>query len=131
MTPVKKFRYIIPKDIYRQPEDHEKHVALILAQHFQTNVTFVKTSILKTADININGRIWEMKSPTGHGKRTIQHQFERAGKQSKCFVIDCRRTSISDFRVSQKCKYYFHKAHSAKALIVISKQDKIILELYK
>ncbi|MBR5409027.1 hypothetical protein IK112_03805 [Candidatus Saccharibacteria bacterium] len=131
MAPVKKYKYTIPKDIYRQPEEHEKHTALILAQHFQTNVAFIKTSILKTADIDINGRIWEIKSPTGHGKRTIQHQFERAGKQAKRFVIDCHRTSMSNSEVSQKCKYFFYKARSAKALIIISKQNKIILELYK
>lgn len=123
--------FVIPDDILRKPEEHEKRVAQILADYFNCNVTFVKTEIIKTADLNIRGKIWELKSPIGNSKHTIQHQFNRANKQSKYLVIDCFRTSRRESIVKRESIRYFKESSLFKGLIMVSRKGKIILELYK
>lgn len=56
----------------------------------------IKTGFIKTADFLILGQEWELKTPTGRHKRTIEHQLERASKQSRQIVIDLRYTKITD-----------------------------------
>lgn len=123
--------FIIPENILRKPERHEKRIAQILANYFNCNVIFVKTEIIKTADINIKGKIWELKSPTGNSKHTIQHQFNRANKQSKYLVIDCSRTSKRESTVKRESMRYFKESSLFKGLIIVSRKGKIILEIYK
>lgn len=125
------YSYKIPKDIIRQPEEHEKSAAQILADYFHVDVKFVNTGLMHTADIEVKRQFWELKSPLGNGKRTIQHQFERAGKQSKRFVIDCRRSKMREKTIIKRSEKQFSIAKGAKGLIIISKKGKIVLEKYK
>lgn len=128
---VSKYTYIIPNNITRQSEEHEKYMAQVLAEHFCVNVKFVKTGSIKTADLNIRGRVWEMKSPTGNGKHTIQHQFSRANKQSKYIVLYSGRTSLPELSVKRQSLRYFNDSNYFRGIIIISKKGKIALEEYK
>lgn len=53
----------------------------------------------KNPDLLLDGNLWEMKSPTGTGKSTISHQFERARKQADRLVLDLNRTALPDQEV--------------------------------
>ena len=132
IMPKRNYTYIIPKDIVRNPEKHEITATKILANYFKVNIVFVKkNNNIKTTDIDINGRIWEMKSPTGCGKHTVQHQFNRARKQSSFIILCSRRTKISDSSFKKQCLKHFKESSYFKGLIIISKTGEIILELYK
>lgn len=75
------------------PELHELQTAAVfLAQGF--DVEFIvpsRTRGSKTPDVMIDGVLWEIKSPLGHGKKTVEKQLQRASKQSK---NNCRRSSL-------------------------------------
>jgi len=51
---------------------------------------------VKSADVRLDGELWELKSPIGSGERTIDNQLHRAEKQSARLVIDLARTNIID-----------------------------------
>ena len=72
---------IIPASHPNPPEPHEVSAAIVLARHYQTTVEFlmpIDDYRRKTADIAMLGLEWEIKSPTGSSKYTIQKQFRRA-----------------------------------------------------
>ncbi|MBQ3326024.1 hypothetical protein IJG79_02685 [Candidatus Saccharibacteria bacterium] len=68
--------------------------------------------------------MWELKSPIGKGKHTIQHQFNRANKQSKYLVIDCARTSKREDVIKRESIRYFNESFIFKGIILISKKEK-------
>ena len=125
------YRYIIPKGLDKEPEQHEKSAASILADYFKTNVFFVKRAGIKTPDLMIKGSIWEIKSPIGKGKHNIQHQFSRSGKQSMNIVLDSRRSIMSEMMFKRRAMHEFRENKNIKCLVVISKKGKVVLEEYK
>jgi hypothetical protein len=88
---------IIPANHPNPPESHEIDAAYILARHYRTTVDFLVPADdykRKSADIVMLNVQWEIKSPTGDSKSTIRNQFRRASLQSKCIIIDSRRTKL-------------------------------------
>jgi len=95
---------IIPAGHPRPPESHEIDAAWVLARHFRCVIEFlvpVDDYLRKTADIMMLGAQWEIKSPTGASKSTIEKQFRRASKQAKCVIIDTRRTPLEDKEIEK------------------------------
>ena len=62
----------LPNDIPRQ---FELSASKIIANYFKTNVIFLRPIPMKSPDLDINGKIWELKSPTGNSKNTIHNNF--------------------------------------------------------
>lgn len=65
------------------PEKHEFETAKYFAG-LGKDVTFIKPSRIPnthTPDIRMDGIEWEMKRPTGNGKRTIEGNFRKAVQQ--------------------------------------------------
>ena len=75
----------------------------------------------KTADIIMLGVEWEMKSPIGNSKATIENQFRRASKQSKHIVIDTRRTTLEYDRIEKMLLLEMNKRPIIKRVILIKK----------
>ena len=120
---------IIPVNHPNPPEQHEIDAAIVLARHYRCNVEFLiplDDYKRKTADIIMFGVEWEMKSPTGKSKYTIQDQFKRASKQAKNIVIDSRRTKLKDDFIEKSIKIIFNKRHSIKRVILINKKQKVL-----
>ncbi len=57
-------------------------VAILLAEHFKHDVIFLRPGTLRTPDLNIGGVLWEIKSPLGSGKKTMENNLRSARKQS-------------------------------------------------
>lgn len=74
----------------------------------------------------VGGKKWETKSPIGKGKYTIQHQFQRAAKQSQNVIIDARRIKIYISRVRRELAYQANLAKSIKKVILIEKTGKVV-----
>ena len=68
-------RIIMPPGMKPRPEDHEIYVAGVLAVYFKADVEFIPRSNQRTPDFLIQGKVWELKSPTGTGKNNIQHFY--------------------------------------------------------
>ena len=81
----KRGRIIVPRNA--TPNDQEVWVASVLAGTGH-DATFIPRRIIPTADIWFMGREWEIKSPEGKTKRTIENCIRYALKQSSNVIID-------------------------------------------
>jgi len=123
----------IPVGHPNPPAPHEEDVAKILALHYKTTVEFIMPIDdykRKTPDIRMLGVEWEIKSPKGNSKYTIQEQFRRASKQAKNIIIDTRHTKLRYERIETSVKLEMKKRHTIKKVILINKL-KIIVEFFK
>ena len=123
----REYKVIIPDTVVPVPDDNEVSAAKLLADHFQMNVVFIaRTDLHKTPDVTIGDVKWEIKSPRGSGKRTIQHQFYRALKQSNNIVIDARRSKLHGAKLEREVKSQFMMSKNIKRLILIKRNGEII-----
>ena len=120
---------IIPVNHPNPPEQHEIDAAWILARHFRCAVEFltpVDDYKRKTADIEMRGVQWEIKSPIGASKSTIGNQFSVAKKQSKHIIIDTRRTALEYDNIEKKVIAELNKRPNTKKVILIDKFEKVV-----
>ncbi|GHU08679.1 hypothetical protein FACS189431_5370 [Alphaproteobacteria bacterium] len=120
---MKKYRIIIPQGVL--PEKFELTAAGILLNYFKDDIEFVPRGTSSTPDFTIKGTRWELKSPVGKGKRNIQHQFNRAAKQSKNIIFDARRSKMDIRKIRHQLNYFATKAkrsESINRLLLINKE---------
>ena len=120
---------IIPVNQPNPPEQHEIDAAWILARHFQCAVEFltlVDDYKRKTADVMMLGVAWEIKCPIGESKSTIRNQFRRASKQSKCIVIDARRTKLKHNIIEKEILFQINERPYIKKVLLIDKFENVI-----
>ncbi len=122
-----KYNVIVQTDLIDVPKEHELSAALILAYHFKTDVIFLRPERKKTPDIDVDGTKWEIKSPRGNGKKTIDNNLRAAHKQSRNIVLDLRRAKLHQSRAIARINYYLSLGpHKMKHLKIIAKTQKII-----
>lgn len=121
-----KYEVIIKTDLKDRPKDHELSAALILADYFQSNVTFLRPQTDKTPDIEVSGTKWEIKSPKGNGKKTIDNNFRTARKQSQNIVIDLRRIKMHQNKVTARINFFLSTQHNFKRVLIVTKSKKVI-----
>lgn len=122
-----KYEVIVKTDLADLPKEHELSAALILAYHFKTDVIFLRPERRKTPDIDVNGTKWEIKSPTGNGKKTIDNNLRAAHKQSRNIVLDLRRIKLHQNKAAVRINYYLSAGpHKIKRFKIITKTQKII-----
>lgn len=120
------YRIIIPTDFKPYPARYELTAAQLLARYFKTDIEFIPRSNQKTPDFIIDGVKWELKSPTGTGKRNIERQLQTGIKQSKNIVFDARRSKIHIARIRNILNYQFRLAQSIKRIVLINKNKNVI-----
>jgi hypothetical protein len=110
---------------------HEKIAVDFLAIKLGLNITFLvpnRQKGQKTPDIEMDGLLWEIKSPKGKSSRTIENNLRNALQQSPYIIVDLRRM---DGRIPTK-KYLveierrFDDARTIKHIIVITRQEQTI-----
>ena len=75
----------------------------------------------------MDGVEWEIKSPIGKIKSTIEKNIKRALLQSPYIIIDLKRVNLpNDFCIAQ-AKLQFEKRTSIKKMYVIKKDHTHIL----
>jgi len=83
---MRQYEVIVNTSVADRPKDHEMKAALIVANnHFRSDVVFLRPEIYKTPDLEINSARWELKSPLGQGKKTIENNMRAARRQSENF----------------------------------------------
>lgn len=121
-----KYTIIIPQNLKPSPAQYEVTAAQILTQYFKADVQFIIRSNQKTPDFFINSQEWELKSPTGAGKRNIQRQLQTGIKQSQNIIFDARRSKIHIARIKNILNYQFRLAKSIKRIVLIDKSGNVI-----
>ena len=121
------YSVIIPKDVFPKPDKKEMSAAYILLEHFKTDIKFIPRNNYKTPDLLINKIEWELKAPTGSGKRNLQHTISRAIKQSKYIIIDVRFSSIHISKIKSHLSAEIKKNKQIKRLLLIDKQKPCFL----
>ena len=121
-----KAKVIVPKNWRYKPEEFEMSAAYILKDHFRADVVFIERKLHKTPDVEINAIRWEIKSPTGSGKRNIQHQILNARKQSVNIIIDARRSKINSEKIIRELNKWYSLSPWLRRLILITKSGKVI-----
>ncbi|MCA9344016.1 hypothetical protein KC947_03650 [Candidatus Saccharibacteria bacterium] len=120
-----RYEVIVKTDPQDAPKEHEMSAAVLLAYHFKADITFLRPEHKKTPDID--GIKWEIKSPKGGSKKTIENNLRLARRQSKHIVIDLRRSKLHQARAIARIQFYLGtEAHNIKQLKIITKTRKII-----
>ena len=76
------------------------------------------------------GNTWEIKSPTGSSKNTIEYQIRTALRQSPNVIFDGRFIKIGDKFTVKELKHKSALHRRLKRLIYVSK-DETVLEIIK
>lgn len=109
------------------PEKHEFETAKFFA-NLGKDIVFLKPSNnpqTHTPDILMDGVEWEMKSPQGDSKRTIESNFRKAVAQSKYIIFDLRRTKLSEKLCITQLEKEFKARKYLKRLYVICKNGEL------
>ena len=110
------------------PEKHEFAVAKFVAD-LGKDVAFLKPSQIPnthTPDILMDGLEWEIKSPQGSSKRTIEANFRAAVKQSHYLIFDLRRIKIPEKQCLVQLEREFSMRQYVKRLLVIRKNGDLL-----
>lgn len=123
---MKKYEVIISTDLAERPQDHELSAALILASYFKCDIIFLRPEKHKTPDLDANGVKWEIKSPRGDGKKTIENNFRAARKQSENIILDLRRIKMHQSKPTVRINHFLSQPHRFKRVLIITKNNKVI-----
>lgn len=121
-----RYRVILPTNLKPSPARYELTAAQLLAEYFKADVEFISRSNQKTPDFRIDGIKWELKSPTGSGKRNIERQLQTGVRQSKNIVFDARRSKIHITKIKASLNHQFKLAKSIKRIVLIDKSKNVI-----
>lgn len=112
-----------------KPRPHERKAAEIIANYFKSDIIFVRRLQSKTPDLLVlktNIR-WELKSPIGGGKHTIQNNLRNADSQSENVILDLTRSKLTDKQGISRAKEFTKKERSRiKRLKILTKEKHLI-----
>ena len=119
----------IPPGVF--PDRHEKMTADFLAEKLGFDVVFLvpaRRANTRTPDIRMAGVLWEIKSPSGRGSRTIENCLRTALLQSPNIVLSLRRMDarIPTYKLVREVERQFRLSRNINRIIIITKQQKIV-----
>lgn len=110
----------------RKPWPHELRVASILALDGH-DVKFLPESSIRTADILVDGRRFEIKSPERFNSNTFEHTIKDALKQAPNIIIDSSRIKrVSDKKILNYLVGRVRNYRQIKRLLFVTKKGRII-----
>ena len=113
-----------------KPEAHEIQTALFLKKHGKKIIFLApkNQNHVKTPDIKMDGKSWEIKSPKSAGSRTIEAAFRQAIKQSENVIFDLRNSKATDEANLSRLRHVYGliRGKKVKNLIVITKEQKLL-----
>lgn len=125
---------------YESKNDHkdEIEVSRWILKKFGGNIVLKKEidekKGIKSADYYWDGRLWDLKSPTGNGKRTIDNQFVKIEDQIKDspggMILDCTKLDFEINDILEKTAKRI-RLNEFESDVIIKKGDKLIAILRK
>lgn len=86
----------------------------------------VQVKGMKTPDIEFDGIVWEMKSPTGGSDHTIKHNLSRAKKQSRNIIVDLRRCKLPEDQAIKDLQHHFELSKRFRRMKIIKKDENML-----
>ena len=87
------------KHVILRPKEQEKKVAAILSGEYGKHVEFIPQVMypqgIQTPDYLIDGRRFDLKSPTGSGKNLLYGMIAKKQRQSHNFIVDTTNCPLS------------------------------------
>ena len=123
------YKVIVETSPQDAPHDFEMSAALLVANYFETNVVFLRPASLKSPDLRVKGEIWELKSPRGNGKNTIQNNIKNARKQSANIVIDLRHCKMNEVKALSRIRAVYKKRKRKTGRYLIIKKNGKVLDV--
>ena len=114
----KRGRIIVPRNA--TPNQREMRVASILVETGH-DVYFIPRRIIKTPDIWFMGREWEIKSPEGKTKRTIENCIRHALKQSCNIIIDLSVIGIEQEKAIREVRRQNKLAKGKHRIMIVTR----------
>jgi hypothetical protein len=111
------------------PKKHELETAKYFAA-MGKDITFIRPSSIPNQhrpDIFMDGLEWEMKAPTGSGKRNIEYNFRKAVTQSKNIIFDLRHVKIPEKQCITQLEKEFKQRPYLNKLYVIKKDGELLI----
>ncbi|MBO4276345.1 hypothetical protein J5868_01395 [Candidatus Saccharibacteria bacterium] len=109
-----------------RPRLHEERIAKIVANYFESDIVFLKRYSSKTPDLYVlkTNLRWELKSPQGGGKHTIQNNLRATDGQSENVILDLSRAKMTDEQGISRAREFVKGEHSRiKRLKVLTKKQ--------
>ena len=85
-----------------------------------------KINGLKMPDIIFQGKPWEMKSPIGDSKKTIENTLQTGAKQGRNIILDLRRCKRDEEQSIKEANNYLRTSKNIKRIIIITKNENLI-----
>ena len=115
-----------PWPVATAPRKRLKHSSLLHLRKICAT-EFIPTSIIKTADILLDGVEFEIKSPKRFNPNTLEHVVRDAIKQSTNLIIDTSRIrKVHDRRIQSFLIGQIYKNSRIRKLLMITKRGEII-----
>lgn len=124
-----KYKVIVEDDIIDPPKPHELTAALTIASYFKRDIIFLRTDNGKAPDLDIDGVIWEIKSPKGGSKNTMENNIREATKQSKNIIIDLSRCKFTNEVALVRIKGYLKNAKRHIPNVLVIKKGNIVIDI--
>ena len=130
---MQKYIVHIEDDKNSEPRPHEKKTAGIIAELFQSDIILMRRFQSKTPDLYVlktNIR-WELKSPTGGSKHTIQNNLRDVNSQSENIILDLTRAKLTDKKGISRAKEFIKTERSRiRRLKVLTKDGRCKLNIH-
>lgn len=109
---------------------HELKTAEALARAGYT-VEFIRRSEeqrAKSADVLINGSLWEMKAPTSSNMKAVEKNLRKATKQATYVIFDCRRMkSVPENAIEREIRICVSKRiKTLKSVLFVNRKGQVI-----
>lgn len=109
---------------------HELKTAEALARAGYT-VEFIRRSEeqrAKSADVLINGSLWEMKAPTSSNMKAVEKNLRKATKQATYVIFDCRRMkSVPENAIEREIRICVSKRiKTLKSVLSVNRKGQVI-----
>lgn len=115
------------RNLLSPPQKHELHTARFFSE-MGYDIIFIRPSNIPDnhrPDFVMNGIEWEVKSPTGRSRHSIEKRYSDAKTQSGNIIFDLRRCNLSDKECISVLQKQFY-AHHSKRLLIITKSEKLL-----
>lgn len=126
-----KYRVHIEDKKESEPRPHEMRATKTLAELFKSDIVFIRRTQSKTPDLYVlkTNICWELKSPIGNGKHTMQSNLREASKQSENIILDLTRSKMSDEKAISRAKDFLRKERSSIKRLKILLKDKRLVDI--
>ena len=123
---IKKRGKIIPNGVSLEKHENETIVFFTDLGYDIELIPASNSPKAKTPDFMMSGAAWEMKSPQGKSKSSLEHIFKKATKQSENIVIDLSHSKMKEEIAVKEIERCFNQSGSCRKLKIITKSRRLL-----